>query len=115
MADMRMVQQEDDYPGTPSTLHSGNVSPLSGATDYDARVTFDIVFMNGTNITRRADHLSSVGWAVKEAAEHLGVRASQIRLLRGVTMLNGLHVKLFDALDATNKLNAVVVSERQPR
>ena len=108
---MPMVQQEDDYPGTPSSLHSGNVSLLSDdATDYDKRVTFNIVFVTGASITRVANYLSSVGWAVKEAADYLGVPANRIRLLRGVTILTSLHVKLFDALDTTNRLSVVVVS-----
>ena len=85
------------------------MSSLSDATDYDKRFPFDMVFVNGASITRVADHLSSVGWAVKEAADYLGVPANRIRLLRGVTILTGLHVKLFDALDTTNRLSVEVV------
>ena len=94
----------------PSVRRSSTCPSLSqDTTDYDKRVSFDMTFVNGDSITRVADHLSSIGWAVKEAADYLGVPANEVRLLRGETILTCLHVKLFDALDATNSLNAVVV------
>ena len=105
-----MVQQEDDYPGTPSTsVRSRNLSPLSGLTDFAARYEFEIVFMNGTSIKRDADYMRTVGRAVAEAANYLGVSPGEVRLMRGATMLTGLHVKLFDALGDDEKLSAVVV------
>ena len=94
----------------PSMRRTSSCPSLSeDATDYEKRVPFEITFVNGDSITKVADHLTSIGWAVKEAADYLGVPANEVRLLRGETILTCLHVKLFDALDATNSLNAVVV------
>ena len=48
---------------------------LNFRTDDTTRLEFEIVFMNGTFMKRTADKLSSVGWAIKEAAVYLDVPA----------------------------------------
>ena len=74
---------------------------------------FETVFMNGAFIKRIADKLSSVGWAIKEAAVHLEVSAGSVRISSGTTILNHLALKLFDTLGPDFKLPAMVASNER--
>ena len=74
---------------------------------------FETVFMNGTSIKRTADKLSSVGWAIKEAAVYLEVPAGSVRISSGTTVLDNLALKLFDTLGADRKLSVIVASSER--
>ena len=74
---------------------------------------FEIVFMNGTSIKRVADKLSSVGWAIKEAAVYLEVPAGRLRISSGTTVLDHFALKLFDTLGTDRKLSVIVASSER--
>ena len=74
---------------------------------------FDIVFLDGSSIKRTADKLSSVGWAIKEAAVYLRVPTGTVRIASGTTMLDNLALKLFDTLGPDRKLFAIVASSER--
>ena len=74
---------------------------------------FEIVFMNGTSIKSTADKLSSVGWAIKEAAVYLEVPAGSVRISSGTTVLDNLALKLFDTLGTDRKLSVIVASSER--
>ena len=74
---------------------------------------FDIVFLDGSSIKRTADKLSSVGWAIKEAAVYLEVPAGSVRISSGTTVLDNLALKLFDTLGADRKLSVIVASSER--
>ena len=90
------VEQLSTYPGTPSG--SLGDSPTSGVST-PARLSFDMIFMNGMKITRSADDISSVGWAVAEAAAFMKAPRRCIQLMRGTTCLFRMDHKLFDVLN----------------
>ena len=100
------VEQLSTYPGTPSS--SLGDSPTSGVS-IRASLSFDMVFMNGTKITRTADDISSVGWAVAEAAAFMKVPRRCIQLMRGTTCLFRLDHKLFDVLGPSYQLSVVLL------
>ena len=74
---------------------------------------FETVFMNGTSIKRTADKLSSVGWAIKEAAVYLEVPAGRLRISSGTTVLDKCGLKLFDTLGTDRKLSVIVASSER--
>ena len=100
------VEQLSTYPGTPSS--SLGDSPTSGVST-PACLFFDMIFMNGTKITRSADEMTSVGWAVAEAAEFMKVPHRCIQLMRGTTCLYKLDHKLFDVLGPSYQLSVVLL------
>ena len=100
------VEQLSTYPGTPSS--SLGDSPTSGVS-IRASLSFDMVFMNGTKITRTADDISSVGWAFAEAAAFMKVPRRCIQLMRGATCLYKSDHKLFDVLGPSYQLSVVLL------